>query len=94
MAVVNELEGRTSFVIAHRLSTIPDLDSTYRAPLQVVYDTKESDRHPLAVVAQFVAGGSAALPDTYGMSATSLADLMNRYRTRRPATNWATTASG
>ncbi len=59
----------------------PDLDSTYRAPLQVVYDTKESDRHPLAVVSQFVAGGSAALPDTYGMSATGLADLMNRYRT-------------
>lgn len=58
----------------------PDLDLTYRAPLQVVYDTKESDRDPSAVVSQFVAGGSAALPDTYGMSAAGLADLMNRYR--------------
>jgi len=57
------------------------LDSTSSAPLRVVYNTKASDRHPLAVVSQFVAGGSAALPDTYGMSATGLADLMNRYRT-------------
>ena len=58
----------------------PDLDLSYRAPMQVFYDTKESDRHPLALVAQVVAGGSAALPDTYGMSAAALADLMNRYR--------------
>jgi hypothetical protein len=58
----------------------PDLDLSHRAPLRVVYDTKESDRHPLALVSQFVAGGSAALPDTYRMSAAGLADLMNRYR--------------
>jgi len=28
-----------------------------------------------------VAGGRAALPDIYGMSADDLADLLNRYRT-------------
>lgn len=59
----------------------PDIDGSFRAPLQVVYDTEESNRHNLAVVSQFVAGGSAALPDTYGMSAEDLADLLNRYRT-------------
>jgi hypothetical protein len=34
----------------------------------VVYDTEDPDR------------GSAALPDTYGMSADDLANLIHRYR--------------
>ncbi len=59
----------------------PDVDGSFRAPLRVVYDTKDSQGHNLALVSQFVAGGSAALPDTYGMPADDLADLLNRYRT-------------
>ncbi len=58
----------------------PDVDGSYRAPLQVVFDTRESDGHRLALLGQILAGGSAALPDTYGMSAADLADLLNRYR--------------
>lgn len=67
----------------------PDIDGSFRAPLRVVYDTEDSNGHPLALVSQVVAGGSAALPDTYGMSAADLADLLNRYRTaatRQPPT--------
>ncbi|WP_198549885.1 hypothetical protein, partial [Macrococcoides caseolyticum] len=37
----------------------PSLDFSFYAPKQVLYDTKESDRHPLALAAQVVAGGSA-----------------------------------
>lgn len=59
----------------------PDVDGSFRAPLRVVYDTEDSNRHGLALVSELVAGGSAALPDTYGMSAENLADLLNRYRT-------------
>ncbi len=59
----------------------PDVDGSFRAPLRVEYDTEDTNRNNLALVSQFVAGGSAALPDTYGMSADNLADLLNRYRT-------------
>ncbi len=59
----------------------PDVDGSFRAPLRVLYDTEDSNRHYLALVSQFVAGDSAALPDTYGLSADDLADLLNRYGT-------------
>lgn len=62
-------------------TAIPDVDGSFTAPARVVFDTEESERSRLALVAHVVAGGTETLPDTYGMSAKDLADLLNRYRT-------------
>ena len=46
----------------------------------VVYDRAQDEGTKMAVVNRALAGGSAALPDTYGMKVGDLATLMNAYR--------------
>lgn len=48
----------------------------------VSFDRAEDAGKRLASVNQAIAGGSAALGDTYGMKAEELADLMNAFRAR------------
>ena len=57
------------------------LGSSTHTSAQVVFECEESERSlARSLITHMVAGGSASLPDTYGMSAKNLATLLNRYR--------------
>jgi len=63
-------------------SAVPDLAGNHQAPAQVVFECEEAERSfGRALATHMIVGGSASLPDTYGMRASKLADLLNRYRT-------------
>jgi hypothetical protein len=55
---------------------------TVNAPAIVVFDCSAPSvrDHPLETVAEGLTGANAALPETYGMSASELGTLLNEYR--------------
>jgi hypothetical protein len=55
---------------------------TVGAPAMVVFDCSAPSvrGHPLEATAEGLTGANSALPDTYGMSASKLAALLNDYR--------------
>ena len=62
-------------------TAVADVAGNYHAPTQVVFECEESERSfGRSLATHMIVGGSAALPDTYGMRASALADLLNRYR--------------